>query len=382
MLVWEAPDEPLWNNWWRLHLHHGKHKKAMQAAIEEANASLQPRLQELLDRSNNLHNRGLLAKADDLREAFWSSAGKLAPPADMRWSDAAQRAAEYGDALTRGFALVKNLDPRSIRWINHAPRNSIASLRHYNREVDMAGCDIYPVPLRPSSGHSDLVNQQLSSVGVYTRRMAAAAPGKAVAMVLQGFSWADIGQDKQNGEARPTLRQTRFMAYDAVLHGAAAVMWWGTYKIPKDGTLWRDILATARELRALEPALVAPPVKARLQCQADETWSSHDGQGPALILRRVGRDFVLVAVNETSHGLSFHLRGLPEALNGRILYRLGTMQSHVVRDGLLSDGIAPFDVHVYATSRQFEAGASIPAQKQRIETPIHRSTDNTNVSMT
>ncbi|MEN6493330.1 MAG: hypothetical protein ABFD16_03485, partial [Thermoguttaceae bacterium] len=65
-------------------------------------------------------------------------------------------------------------------------------------------------------------------------------------------------------------------------------------------------------------------------------------------------DWVLVAVNESFCGLPFTVKGLPASLEGKTLYRLGSDESHTVRDRQFADGIASFDVHVYATSRRFE----------------------------
>ena len=153
------------------------------------------------------------------------------------------------------------------------------------------------------------------------------------------------------------------MAYDAIIHGANAILYWGTaYMKPveDDGSpvtgrprLWRDLLRVARELRALEPALVAPPLKSPKVRQA-ETYGSIDGKGILCSVRRVDDDFVLLVVNETGDGLGFSLEGLPAKLNGRTLYRLYSTEEHTVADRRLTDGIKPREVHVYATSRRFE----------------------------
>ena len=199
--------------------------------------------------------------------------------------------------------------------------------------------------------------------------MRRAAPGKACAMVLQGFSWRDLQKTANEHERavgigrRPTWADTRFMAYDAIAHGANALLYWGTaYMKPveDDGTtvtnrarLWGDLLRVAREIRALEPALVAPPLKAPIVRQAP-TFGSIDGTGIVCSVRRVADDFVLLVVNETGNGLSFSLEGLPGKLNGRALYRLYSPEEHPVAHGQLSDGIKAWDVEVYATSRCFE----------------------------
>jgi len=354
MLVWEGPDEPLWNVWYRRLNQYWRVRDALADHLAHLEGDARVQMQRLLEQSNDLHNRGHHDQADALLASLWKRLDESAPEKTTSWTDTRQDAYALGDALTRGFQLIGQLHPNGIRWINHAPRNSLAALRHYNRAVDMAGCDIYPVPFNPPSGHSDLVDQQLSSVGAYTQRMAAAAPGKSVAMILQGFAWKDLGQEHEGGEARPTFQQTRFMAYDALMNGAAAVIWWGTAYIPKDSQLWHDILATAKELRALELAWTAAPIGDALQSKAEETWGSHDGQGPALRLSRVGDDYVLIASNATRHGLVFRVEGIPRDLEGRNFYRLGTDESHVVTDGMIRDGIQSFESHVYATSRRFE----------------------------
>jgi hypothetical protein len=188
-------------------------------------------------------------------------------------------------------------------------------------------------------------------------------------MVLQGFGWRDLKAKVNENETavgigrRPTWAESRFMAYDAIVHGANAILYWGTaYMNPaeQDGAaakvrppLWYDLLRVARELRALEPALVAAPLKTPHLQQA-ETYGSIDGRGIICTVRRVGDDFVLLVVNETENGLAFSLEKLPAKLNGRTLFRLYSPEEHPIEGGRLMDGIKPWDVHVYATSRCFE----------------------------
>lgn len=200
--------------------------------------------------------------------------------------------------------------------------------------------------------------------------MRAAAPGKACAMVLQGFGWADLKERSSENERslgigrRPTYAESRFMAYDAVIHGANAILYWGTaYLKPMDDKgnpvpgrprLWRDLLRVARELSALEPALVAPPLKTPAVRQAD-TYGSIDGAGILCTLRRVRDDYVLIVVNENCNGLRFTVSGLPRKLDGRAWYRLGSAAAPSPSHGQFMDGIKAYDVQVYSTTRRFEA---------------------------
>jgi len=64
---------------------------------------------------------------------------------------------------------------------------------------------------------------------------------------------------------------------------------------------------------------------------------------------------VLLAVNDHAQGIAFSITHLPPELEGKTLYRLYSQESHVVEKATLHDGIRGFGVHVYATSRRFEA---------------------------
>ena len=364
VLVWEGPDEILWNNWWgtteRIH---------PELATMRTTAEGKPELKILSRRVRDLFERGLYAEFEKARAELWRQAGQPSPNPDVRIDDAPARVRESGEGITAGIQAVCELDPRHVIWLNHAPRNSLADLRLYNRAADMVGCDIYPAPANLMVGHSDLLDMGLTSVGAYTERMRQAAPGKACAMVLQGFGWRDLQKVTKERETavgigrRPTWAESRFMAYDAIIHGANAILYWGTAylkPVEDDGSpatgrprLWQDLLRVARELRALEPALVAPPLKSPVVHQA-ETYGSIDGKGILCSLRRVDDDFVLLLVNETADGLGFSLENLPSKLNGRILYRLYSPEEHKVAGRRMADGIKPREVHVYATSRRFE----------------------------
>ena len=366
LLVWEGPDEILWNNWWGT-----TERLRPEMATMRTTAEGKPELEALSRRTRDAFERGLYVEFEKARAEFWRQAGKPSPNPGVRIDDAPERVRKSGEGITAGIRAVRALDARHVIWLNHAPRNSLDDLRLYNRAADMVGCDIYPAPANLTVGHSDLLDMTLGSVGAYTQRMRAAAPGKACAMVLQGFGWRDLKKPeeiKPNETAvgigrRPTFSESRFMAYDSIIHGANAILYWGTaYMKPveDDGTpvtgrprLWRDLLRLARELRALEPALVAPPAKA-LKVRQAPTYGSIDGKGVLCSLRRVDDDYVLFLVNETGDGIGFSIESLPAKLNGRTFYRLYSSEEKAVSRGAFSDGIRAREVHVYATSRRFE----------------------------
>lgn len=141
---------------------------------------------------------------------------------------------------------------------------------------------------------------------------------------------------------RPTLAESRFMAYDAIIHGARGLAYWGTRFVPATAELWGDLRAVAHELRGLSHALVLPTsfrtvsVTASGQPAADiETLLLGTGPGPLYLLAANRGASPLPA-------LSVSVSGLP--------------LSHVVRvDGnpiaiannAFADTIEPYGVRVY-----------------------------------
>jgi hypothetical protein len=361
LLAWELPDEALWNVWYgRQPWAFWEQHKAICNEIKNAANLAADQRESLLAQANRAHNlmrRGLWPEGEAIRDTIYRELGKTDPHPERRFSQAASDANALAEAMARGCAVIRQTDPKHVLWQNHAPRNTLAALGRFNEMVDVAGCDIYPAPVG-SNGHSDLKDITLASVGGYTERMRAAAPGKANWMVLQGFGWRDIQEGAKspdpNHGRRPTAHESRFMAYDAIVHGANGILYWGTHAIEKDCPLWSDLLHLAAELRALEPAIVAQRPAVAPVARADENYGSIDPEdGPCLMLRQSGDDWVLIAVNERGQGLPFNVTGL-EALEGRTLHLLGTDEEHPIKGGQLHDGIASYGVHVYATSRRFE----------------------------
>jgi hypothetical protein len=363
LLVWELPDEALWGIWWgpQIWILHGQYaallghieKSRSRSSNEDINRKL-----ALLEKAQDFAKRGLWKSSEEIFGRLWQESGEENPHPDWKFSSCEEPILKQAKDVAQTCRLVRSIDPKRPIWQNHAPRNSLKALQNYNQQVDVVGCDIYPAPFA-AAGHSDLKDVSLSAVGAYTDRMRAGAPGKPIWMVLQGFGWADIDEDIRNAPdpekgRRPNYQESRFMAYDALVHGASAILYYGTYYIPKNGDLWNDLMKISSEIRALEPAIVGERPERAPIAVADETFGSIDGQGPLLMLRQAGSDWVLIAVNELVDGIAFEVSNLPKSLEGKTLYRLYSDESHQVRNAGFHDGIRSFGVHVYATSRHFE----------------------------
>jgi len=262
---------------------------------------------------------------------------------------AASRAAELCTGMVAGYEALKALDPNHPVWMNHAPRNSIPQLAAFDKAADIVGCDIYPVP-RHRTGHSDLGDRDLTSVGAFTDRMQAAAPGKPVWMVLQGFGWSDIqdiqDERKREEQRRPRADESRFMAYDAISHGARGLLYWGTAYIEKDSPFWQELLDLFEELHDLQPVLAARDASLDLSVEVAETWGSVD-RGVLVLAKEVEGEVWLIVVNEWPEALRYAISGLA-GLDGRVYSDTRSDEEVVVRGDRLSQSIVGHGVQVYA----------------------------------
>jgi len=355
LLIWEGPDEPCWNVWGN-----AIQQSELEIAAMRSEAQGNPSIRRLFDEAVDRYQRALWPEWQALRLQFWAQAGKRDPHPEARIDLAAAAASRLARGLSAGIRYLRSLDAKHYVWLNHAPRNSLRALRQFNRAVDMAGCDIYPIPYNLRTGHSDLVNMRPSSVGDYTDRMRKAAPGKACAMVLQGFGWADLEDQPDEIAAklgvgrRPTQQEQRFMAWDAIIHGANALLYWGTayLKDPKSAEtqqFWRELLSVTHEIRSLEHFLVSPNVEPAPVVQVEEHYASNDGTGVRVAIKHVGGRFLVCVVNENPYAVAFTIRGLPEALEGSQLKLLGANSSGAlqVRGRAFRDGVRGFDVRIY-----------------------------------
>lgn len=264
LAVWEVPDEALWNAWylaetWRVVEEPRELKKEAEALQD---AALKEKLTKDLDELKRLYTHGLWAQGEALADSAWAALGKPVPKPGYGLSNANERARKLGEGMLLGHQALREMDPAHPVWMNHAPRNTIEDLAFFDRAADIVGCDIYPVPETHHIKHSDLANRTLGSVGAYTRRMQDAAPGKPVWMVLQGTGWSDFQPDVNDAMRemlrRPRKDETRFMAYDAIVHGARGILYWGTQYVEKDSQFWNELLEVVRELDGLQHVLTAP----------------------------------------------------------------------------------------------------------------------------
>jgi|GEM_PF-680854 len=248
--------------------------------------------------------------------------------------------------LREAIALIRTLgkDERQI-WINEAAQSDLKFVRQYIDHIDITGCDIYPV----KAGSRDV-----AVIGDATERWKKVGRNaKPVWMVLQAFSWSELGEYYGHKTvAYPSFADSRFMAYDAIVHGARGILYWGSHYL-KSAEFRQSLYALTSELAALQPFLVASEYP-QAHLALVELYRDLSARGVRLSARRAGREWAIILVNEDDRAyLGVEVTGLHE-LNGRTLELLYGSEKATVKRGELTTRIKPLEIKVFATSRQWE----------------------------
>jgi hypothetical protein len=258
-----------------------------------------------------------------------------------------QQARQVIPKLHEAIELIRTLDRNKRQiWINEAAKSDLKFVRQYIDYIDITGCDIYPV--RESS-------RDLIEVGDATERWKKVGRyEKPVWMVLQAFSWSELGDYYGHKTVvYPSFAESRFMAYDAIVHGARGILYWGSHYL-KSSEFRQSLYALTSELSTLQTFLAAPEYSqanlALVELQPDPS-----ARGVRMSVRRVGQDWIVIMVNEDNNPyLGVEVTGLDE-LNGRTLELLyGDEKVTVDRDEFITR-IKPLEVKVFATTRKWQA---------------------------
>lgn len=256
---------------------------------------------------------------------------------------------QNADGLYDGYCFLRALDQQRPIWTNHAPRNLISTLAHYNRATDIAGCDIYPVP--PGCGHSNLPDRNISVVGAETDKSRLSVNSeKPVFMVIQGFGWAELSR-REGGLDRPkaimpTFAESRFMAYDAIVHGANGLLYWGTHHTEKPSRFWSELRSLVSELAAMQDVLAARTCDGPEQAELVS-----DSPDVLLLHKRLHDHHFIIVVNEADEDRAATLR-LP-GFTGTRLRRLFEDVTLQVDRGGVRFTLRPYGVAVLSDDETF-----------------------------
>ena len=260
----------------------------------------------------------------------------------------AEQASTIIPNILEGVNLVRSVDSQDRQfWINEARFSDPVYVRQYLDAIDIVGCDDYPV--RFSS-----LPEEIRRMGGTTERWNQIGLGKPVYMVLQAFAWEELSNPENRESFYPTFDQSRFMAYDVIVHKAKGIMYWGSHYLKSDN-FRQSLYALTSELSALQPFLVVADEE-RVNTNLIETDMNQDFFGVKVSARRFGREWIVILVNEdTERHMGVEVKGL-EPLNGHELVQLYGDETVKVEKGEFMTRMPSLSVKVFSTSRKWETG--------------------------
>ena len=292
---------------------------------------------------------------DHLALLFWEIEDEPA----WKWNEATARVSP--ERMKEAYDIIKTEDSRHAIITNHAPTNLVSTLKKYNSATDIVAVDVYPViphGIKPtyalfSDGlQSDLLNPYISQVGEYVDKMKAVVGNdKPVFAVLQGFSWEMLKPEKERNSSMvlyPTYEQSRFMAYDAIVHGATGILYWGTNYTPQPSKFMDDLNMLTRELAEMQDVLSSRIALNSIETKYHEIGHSVDA-GVQFITKKVNNSTYLITVNSDKNPVKVTFSGLGKYKSVEVLKENRSMK---ISKGKLTEYYKPFDVHIYKLSKQ------------------------------
>lgn len=293
---------------------------------------------------------------------YWES---MDEPAWTNGNPAQARATPEG--LTAGYEYLKSLDPEHPVYMNHAPRNMVETLQKYNTACDLVCVDIYPIippglkqmyAITPDGRHGDLPNQTPSCVGEYVDKMKAVANAEqSVFIVLQGFAWeATRAKNPDKKLVRyPTWKESRFMAYNAISHGAGGILYFGLHTVPKEHPFVQDLARVLQEISRMTPVFSGRDLPTLPKLKYHERGSTIAG-GIEMMLRETSEGTYLITSNTSIDPAAAEFINLPLQFSStQELVVPGEDRTVLVKDGTFFDEFDGLDVHIY-----YSASASRP----------------------
>jgi hypothetical protein len=273
----------------------------------------------------------------------------LAPDAGLGFWKGSDEPFHHGrsaSSLAYAYQTTHGLDPAHLTFLIEAARGTAVQLAPYSAVTDVHGVDVYPISFshpRPS----------LVAVGDRTALMASITPRHGVSTALQicsSISWDHRGT---GGFVLPTTRQMRFMAYDAIMHGARALFFFGgdnphcftaaDEPLGWNWTYWQQLAPLIRQLAPsspLYPALLSPGTGIGLR--------SNDAKIKVISRTTASGQVWILAENRSSHPHRAFVSGLPRGTTTATLFPSGRTKD--VTHRTIRATFGPWAVHVYMVS--------------------------------
>ncbi len=169
---------------------------------------------------------------------------------------------------------------------------------------------------------------------------------KPVFMVLQAFSWEMLKKEEERDSTMinySSFEESRFMAYNAIVHGATGILYWGSNYTPQPSPFMDDLNKVTRELAGMQEILSATNVELNIIKEYHELGYSVD-TGIEVLAKKVNDTYYLISVNADKNPVKVSLTGLDKFDKANVLSEDRTV---TIEQGLLTDSFGPFDVHIY-----------------------------------
>ena len=309
-----------------------------------------------------------LEKVDGLRKEY---AEVMKHPSMAMWyvtdepAWRGEKAAPYVKAYER---LLKYVDDEHPCFLNEAPRGSVQDNRPFSLSCDVYGVDIYPIPA-PNS-HSGLDDKMMTSVGKYTDICRdTVRDSKPIWMTLQGFAWGCF--NRQPPAIYPTLQESRYMAYEAIAHGATGLFYWGLdLGTRQDDAFLADLKATIAEIHNFAAILVAP--------ESRDVTVAGPGASQIRVCHKANAAGALwIVLNESDKKASFNLKGeFPQ-----VLREICTGETYKAKaNGDLFLTLQPYDLVVLMEDGQPLPEPQVMPKTHRLTEHVELPTDFTKAS--
>jgi len=263
------------------------------------------------------------------------------------------------EPLFKTSNFIRQLDKEHLIFTNHAPVNLISTMQKYNNTTDVVAVDVYPIvphgitpsyALLPDGMQGDLLNTYPSQVGEYVEKMKKVVNNaKPIFAVLQGFAWELLKPEKERTMDMvkfPTYLENRFMAYNAIVHGANGIVYWGWKYTPQPSEFMKNLYKVTTELAEMQDVLAAHTINLGITKQYHELGFSVD-TGVEILAKKVNDKIYLLTVNSDKNPVKISLNGLSNYAKAKVLQENRTVDIH---NGILTDTYKPFDVHIYYIS--------------------------------
>lgn len=252
--------------------------------------------------------------------------------------------------LQRGYDVIKTVDTNHPVEQTHAPRGTVADLQPYNSAADILALDIYPIGYPPGA-NSLLTNKEISMVGDYTDFLAQVGNGQKHFWMIEQIAWSGVVPPAKTLRF-PTLQQSRFMAYQAIIHGARGLMFFGgnvTATLnPRDAALGWNWTFWDEVLKPVVKQIGDNSLLADALVQTNSTLPVVIGGASDVefCVREVPPYLYLLACKREGATVNVTFSGLPSNIDsGEVLYE--SPRIVIATNGVFSDWFGPFEVHVY-----------------------------------